>query len=180
MTAAADQLAELQRRLAELTTVQRVARAINSTLDLEAIFQTVVAQINSAFNYQMVSIYLREGDGLRLQAYLGYEEVIEFIGLNQGVSGRGPAGPALQLALAARLRRQEFIGNLVDIDAFAGRQSLGGGRQQQAQPQQEGKTDAQHPMARLKQEHSLCVRSGVIKGARAKIFLLRQPVRILF
>jgi len=82
------QLDELQRRLAELTTVQRVARAINSTLDLDAIFLTVVRQINMAFNYQMVSIYLREGDGLRLQAYLGYEEVIEFIRLNQGVSGR--------------------------------------------------------------------------------------------
>jgi signal transduction histidine kinase/CheY-like chemotaxis protein len=83
-----DQLAELQRRLAELTTVQRVARAINSTLDLDAIFQTVVVQINMAFNYQMVSIYLREGDGLRLQAYLGYDEVIDLIRLDQGVSGR--------------------------------------------------------------------------------------------
>jgi GAF domain-containing protein len=82
------QLDELQRRLAELTTVQRVARAINSTLDLDAIFQTVVSQINTAFNYQMVSIYLREGDGLRLQAYLGYEEVIDYIPIDQGVSGR--------------------------------------------------------------------------------------------
>jgi signal transduction histidine kinase len=82
------QLDELQRRLAELTTVQRVARAINSTLDLGAIFQTVVVQINLAFNYQMVSIYLREGDGLRLQAYLGYDEVMEFIRLDQAVSGR--------------------------------------------------------------------------------------------
>src|SRR5215208_3700436 len=88
MTVATNQLDELQRRLAELTTVQRVARAINSTLDLDAIFQTVVVQINMAFNYQMVSIYLREGEGLRLQAYLGYDEVIEFIHLSQGVSGR--------------------------------------------------------------------------------------------
>jgi signal transduction histidine kinase len=83
-----DKLNQLQRRLAELTTVQRVARAINSTLDLDAIFLTVVRQIRMAFSYQMVSIYLREGDGLRLQAYLGYEEVIEFIRLDQGVSGR--------------------------------------------------------------------------------------------
>jgi GAF domain-containing protein len=83
-----EQLDELQRRLAELTTVQRVARAINSTLDLDAIFQTVVDQINTAFNYQMVSIYLREGDGLRLQAYLGYDEVMSFIRLDQAVSGR--------------------------------------------------------------------------------------------
>ena len=74
VTAATDQLNELQRRLAELTTIQRVARAINSTLDLDAIFQTVVVHINTAFNYQMVSIYLREGNGLRLQAYLGYDD----------------------------------------------------------------------------------------------------------
>jgi signal transduction histidine kinase/CheY-like chemotaxis protein/HPt (histidine-containing phosphotransfer) domain-containing protein len=77
-----------QRRLAELTTVQQVARAINSTLDLDAIFQRVVNEISAAFGYRMVSIYLREGDGLALRAYLGYDEVMRFIRLDQAVSGR--------------------------------------------------------------------------------------------
>ena len=77
-----------QRRLAELTTMQEVARAINSTLDLNAIFDKVVHEISVAFGYRMVSIYLREGDGLALRAYLGYDEVMRFIRLDQAVSGR--------------------------------------------------------------------------------------------
>lgn len=77
-----------QRRLAELTTVQRVAQAINSNLHLDAIFQTVVNEISTAFGYQLVSIYLRQGDGLALQAYVGYDDVKHFIRLDQGVSGR--------------------------------------------------------------------------------------------
>ncbi len=77
-----------QRRLAELTTLQNVAWAINSTLRLDEIFRTVVTQISAAFGYQMVSIYLREGDGLALQSYVGYEEVMWFIRLDQAVSGR--------------------------------------------------------------------------------------------
>jgi PAS domain S-box-containing protein len=77
-----------QRRLAELTTLQNVAWAINSTLGLDEMFRTVVTQISAAFGYQMVSIYLREGDGLALQSYVGYDEVMWFIRLDQAVSGR--------------------------------------------------------------------------------------------
>jgi PAS domain S-box-containing protein len=77
-----------QRRLTELATVQRVARVINSTLHLEEIFQTVVNQIKQAFGYEMVSIYLRSGEGLALQAYTGYDHVIAFLRLDQGIAGR--------------------------------------------------------------------------------------------
>jgi PAS domain S-box-containing protein len=77
-----------QRRLAELTTLQNVAWAINSTLRLDEMFRTVVTQISAAFGYQLVSIYLREGDGLALQSYVGYDEVMWFIRLDQGVGGR--------------------------------------------------------------------------------------------
>jgi PAS domain S-box-containing protein len=77
-----------QRRLAELTTLQNVAWAINSSLRLDEVFRTVVTQISTAFGYQMVSIYLREGDGLSLQAYVGYTEVMWFIWLDQAVGGR--------------------------------------------------------------------------------------------
>jgi signal transduction histidine kinase/CheY-like chemotaxis protein len=87
-----------QRRLAELTTVQRVARAINSTLRLEEVFQAVVHQISEAFGYQMVSIHLATEDGLALQACVGYEKVIPFIPFNQGMTGR-----------VARTGRAEFV-----------------------------------------------------------------------
>ena len=77
-----------QRRLAELTTLQNVAWAINSSLRLDEVFRTVVTQISAAFGYQMISIYLRDGDGLALQSYVGYDQVMWFIGLDQAVSGR--------------------------------------------------------------------------------------------
>ncbi|HET9222149.1 MAG TPA: GAF domain-containing protein, partial [Roseiflexaceae bacterium] len=77
-----------QRRLAELTTLQNVAWAISSSLRLDELFRTVVTQISAAFGYQMVSIYLRQGDGLALQSYVGYDEVMWFIRLDQAVSGR--------------------------------------------------------------------------------------------
>jgi PAS domain S-box-containing protein len=77
-----------QRRLAELTTVQHVARTISSAIQLDLIFRTVVEQIRDAFGYQMVSIYLREGDQLLLQAYVGYDTVMDTIHITQGASGR--------------------------------------------------------------------------------------------
>jgi PAS domain S-box-containing protein len=77
-----------QRRLTEQMTLQHVARTINSTLSLEEIFHTVVQEIHTAFGYRMISIYLREGDHLSLQAQLGYTTVRPTIDLNEGVSGR--------------------------------------------------------------------------------------------
>jgi PAS domain S-box-containing protein len=86
----------LQRRVSELTLVQQVAQVINSSLQLEKVFETVVNQISSTFGYSMVSIYLRSGNGLILQAYVGYDDVISYIGLEQGISGRvASSGQAL-------------------------------------------------------------------------------------
>ncbi|HEU5087032.1 MAG TPA: GAF domain-containing protein, partial [Roseiflexaceae bacterium] len=84
----ADLYSTVQRRLAEQTTLQHVARAINSTLGLDEIFETVVSQISSAFGYRLVSVYLRENDTLILQAYVGYKQVIERLPLSIGVAGR--------------------------------------------------------------------------------------------
>ena len=77
-----------QRRLAELTTVQQVARTISSAIQLDIIFRTVVEQIRDAFGFQIVSIYLLEGDLLQLQAHVGYDEVLDTIHITQGTSGR--------------------------------------------------------------------------------------------
>jgi diguanylate cyclase (GGDEF)-like protein/PAS domain S-box-containing protein len=77
-----------QRRLVELTTVQQIAQVINSSLQLEEIFQTIVSQISRAFGYKLISIYLRKENSLVLQAVVGYEEYLESIPLDKGVSGR--------------------------------------------------------------------------------------------
>lgn len=77
-----------QRRLAEQLTLQHVARAINSTLNLEEIFRTTVSQISSAFGYPMASIYLREAADLVLQASVGYDNLPTLIPLDHGLGGQ--------------------------------------------------------------------------------------------
>ena len=78
----------LKRRLAEMMMVERVARMINSHMQLDTMIQAVVTQISSAFGYQQVSVYLLKGAVLHLQAYVGYEHVMREIRIDQAVSGR--------------------------------------------------------------------------------------------
>ncbi len=77
-----------RRRLVELTTVQQVAQVINSSVRLEEIFQTIVSQVSQAFGYNLVSIYLRNGHNLLLQAVVGYDNMLETIPIDMGVTGR--------------------------------------------------------------------------------------------
>lgn len=77
-----------RRHLVELTTVQQVAQVINSSVQLEEIFQTIVSQISQAFGYKLVSIYLRSGGNLLLQAVVGYDSLLETIPVDSGVAGR--------------------------------------------------------------------------------------------
>lgn len=77
-----------RRRLVELTTIQQVAQVINSSVRLEEIFQTIVSQVSQAFGYKLVSIYLRSGNNLLLQAVVGYNSLLEIISIDTGVSGR--------------------------------------------------------------------------------------------
>ncbi|NTU81475.1 MAG: response regulator [Chloroflexales bacterium] len=79
---------DARRRLAELATVQRVAQAITAAVHLDQLCATVVEQVGSAFGYRLVSIYLRDGETLRLRAAIGYDHVLKEISLSQGVSGR--------------------------------------------------------------------------------------------
>jgi|GEM_PF-509770 len=81
---------EEQKRLAETTALHRVSEVINSTLDLQEIFQRVVEELSQTFGYRLVDIYLLEEEGLRLQAQVGYdsETTIDFIPLERGVVGR--------------------------------------------------------------------------------------------
>ncbi len=81
---------ETDRRLRESMTLQEVSRLVNSSLEPTQIFQTVVERVASSFGYSMVSIYITEGEGLRLGAQVGYDptDVIYFIPLDEGVIGR--------------------------------------------------------------------------------------------
>lgn len=79
---------ESQRRLIEVTTMQHVARAINSSLRLHNVFRTVVEQLRSTCGYRLVSIFLLESERLVLQESIGYESTVATLPLERSVSGR--------------------------------------------------------------------------------------------
>ncbi len=81
---------DAQKRLRGLTALHEVSEVINSTLDLKEVFQRVVEELSRTFDYRLADIYLLEGEGLRLQANVGYDAqtILEAIPLERGVVGR--------------------------------------------------------------------------------------------
>jgi PAS domain S-box-containing protein len=75
---------QTQRRLAEFSVAQSVAHDINSSLDIDTVMRRMVAQISSVFGYPLVSIYHRDGDQLRLQAHIGYQQTMQVIRADVG------------------------------------------------------------------------------------------------
>lgn len=91
--------ASTQDHLVVMTTLHRISQIITSSLDLERIFQTVIQLLKDTFGYTHVSIYLLEGDVLRLGAQIGYpdELAIREIPITDGIVGRTVRTGALQL-----------------------------------------------------------------------------------
>ncbi len=87
-------------RADQLSALQSVSQAVLSTLDLNQIFQTVVAVLHHTFGYQLVSIYLLHGDQLFLGAQIAYpqERVYSSVPIATGISGR-----------AVRTRQTQFV-----------------------------------------------------------------------
>lgn len=79
-----------QEHLRVMSTVQTVSRVINSSLDMETIFTSVVRELKKSFGYTHVSIYILKDDYLHLGAQIGYpkEMIIHKIHTSQGVTGR--------------------------------------------------------------------------------------------
>ena len=77
-------------RLRAITAVQSVSQTVSSSLELEQIFQTVVETLQNTFGYNFVSIYLLDGEVLRLGAQIGYtpEMVYTEIPITSGIVGR--------------------------------------------------------------------------------------------
>ncbi len=78
--------AEQQAR--EMQLLVQVQEAISSQISLKDVIRHVVEATAKIFGYDLVCIYLLEGDFLHLQHQIGYDEVIETIPITTGVSGR--------------------------------------------------------------------------------------------
>jgi DNA-binding NtrC family response regulator len=105
----------LARQAAELEILQRVASEINSTLDLEEIYEIALRTMDQLFKFHHAVILLVEpgGDTLRVVASRGYD--------NQAIGGRVRFGTGV-VGIVAQKRRMMQLGNLGQQRAYAAAQ----------------------------------------------------------
>jgi PAS domain S-box-containing protein len=79
---------EAQRQAQELTLRDMMHQALALDRPLTEILRLVVSGIAETLGYTQVSLYLREGDTLKLQHQVGYHQVIASVPISAGISGR--------------------------------------------------------------------------------------------
>ena len=77
-----------QRQAQELSLLDKARTALAREMDLSDLFKTVVEAIVDTFGYTLISLYLRQPDYLVLQYQIGYENVIQKIPIEKGITGR--------------------------------------------------------------------------------------------
>ena len=82
--------AQTQEHLQVMTALQSISHVITSSLELNEILDTVIQLLRDSFGYTYVSVYLLDGEVLRLGAQLGYPDnkLIHEVPLAAGVIGR--------------------------------------------------------------------------------------------
>ncbi|MQA29938.1 MAG: protein kinase [Luteitalea sp.] len=107
--------AELARKTAEFQVLRRVSSDINSTLDLEEIYDVALRTMDELFEFHHTTILLVEpgGEVLRVVASRGYE--------NQAVGGRVRIGTGV-IGVVAQKRKMLHVGNLGQQRAYAAAQ----------------------------------------------------------
>jgi signal transduction histidine kinase len=97
---------QVERRVAELSALQQVATLVNSRLEMAPLLKEVVDQVHEVLGYEIVEIFLVEGEELVLEASSDAQEGERpAIPLERGIIGR-----------AARTNRAAFVPD-VDRDS---------------------------------------------------------------
>ncbi|MDW8325760.1 MAG: GAF domain-containing protein [Anaerolineales bacterium] len=102
-------LEQMQRRVRELSLLDKVRTALNQELSLAAFFRTVVNAVADTFGYTHVSVYLLQGDELVLQSQVGYTRWIDRLPITRGVMGR-VARTGKAVLLPDVRKDEDFIG----------------------------------------------------------------------
>lgn len=82
---------DTQENLRILSIIQNISKTITSSLEKEMIARQVISELQKAFGYTHLSIYMLEEDYLNILAEIGYpdkEMVYEKMHISQGVHGR--------------------------------------------------------------------------------------------
>jgi signal transduction histidine kinase len=128
---------QINRRVAELSALQEVARVINSRVQMSQLLEEIVYQVSQVLGYEIVAVYLVEGNNLQLRAAIGAKEHrLKTIALNQGIIGRvartnEPAYvpdvtidpdylssiPMSQAEIAVPLRRGDIVVGVLNVES---------------------------------------------------------------
>ncbi len=79
---------QAEKKAREMRLLVQVQEAISTKLNLEDMIQSVVETTADTFGYELVSIYLLQGDTMVLQHQVGYKNIIEQFPITTGVAGR--------------------------------------------------------------------------------------------
>ncbi len=72
---------EARRRAGQLEALSEIGRAIGSTLDLDAVLRLILERLEWVAPYDTVSLWLREGEVMRIRAAMGFEDPGAVVGL---------------------------------------------------------------------------------------------------
>ena len=80
----------LTRRSRDLAVINQTAQSLVAILDVDQLCNRTVEVLAATFGYRLVSIALREGDGMRFQAWIGYDVAPSprFWPASSGIAGR--------------------------------------------------------------------------------------------
>ncbi|HET7010396.1 MAG TPA: ATP-binding protein, partial [Anaerolineales bacterium] len=79
---------KVQRRLAEMTLLQRVVGNIARRLKADAILAGLTEQLQDSLGFPVVQVYMRDGDAYALKQFSGPRPVIERTPIDRGIVGR--------------------------------------------------------------------------------------------
>ena len=160
--------AKLARQIEEFRVLQRVSAEVNSTLDLEEIYDIALRTMDELFEFHHAIILLVEPGGatLRVVASRGYE--------NQAVGGRARIGTGV-IGVVAKNRKMLYVNNLGQQRAYAAAQR----RQMMKAGRGEELGDAV-PVPGLPNAESQIAIPLLIRDDLIGVFSIESPVRYTF
>ena len=166
--ALARKTAKLARQIEEFRVLQRVSAEVNSTLDLEEIYDIALRTMDELFEFHHAIILLVEPGGatLRVVASRGYE--------NQAVGGRARIGTGV-IGVVAKNRKMLYVNNLGQQRAYAAAQR----RQMMKAGRGEELGDAV-PVPGLPNAESQIAIPLLIRDDLIGVFSIESPVRYTF
>ena len=160
--------AKLARQMQEFKVLQRVSAEVNSTLDLEEIYDIALRTMDELFEFHHAIILLVEpgGETLRVVASRGYE--------NQAVGGRAKVGTGV-IGVVAKKHKMLHVNNLGQQRAYAAAQR----RQMMKAGRGEELGDAV-PVPGLPNAESQIAIPLLIREDLIGVFSIESPVRYSF